>query len=299
MARSFDQRLQDAIFQWRQIQNLINDLDIRLVFTAHPTEAARRSILNKLGEVAKLLDQDLNPRQHERLAETVDLLWQTDELRLDRPEPLDEAMNALYYLDDLAKQTVPEVLNDFARELKRLNIDLPVTARPLTFGTWIGGDRDGNPNITPQVTEDAVVLQVGHAIRTTIAAMDRLRQMPDVRQSKVEAARIAIAVGVLETPDRLRAALLELGPMDGSAARARVTELENVHGKRRGWVWSNMDRSPLADALEHLAALADKTAKPLNGASLEAVATHYEEGGYEADLTLLRALAEEIGRAHV
>ena len=60
-------------------------------------------------------------------------LWQTDELRLDRPEPLDEAMNALYYLDDLAKHTVPEVLNDFARELKRLNIDLPVTARPLTF----------------------------------------------------------------------------------------------------------------------------------------------------------------------
>jgi phosphoenolpyruvate carboxylase len=150
---------------------------VRPVFTAHPTEAARRSILNKLGEVAKLLDQDLNPRQNERLAETVDLLWQTDELRLNRPEPLDEAMNALYYLDDLALNTVPEVLNDFARELKRLDIDLPVTARPLTFGTWIGGDRDGNPNITAQVTEDAIALQVAHAIRTTISAMDELRQM--------------------------------------------------------------------------------------------------------------------------
>ena len=86
-------------------------------------------------------------------------------------------MNALYYLDDLARNTVPEVLNDFARELKRLDIDVPVTARPLTFGTWIGGDRDGNPNITPQVTEDAVVLQVAHAIRTTIASMNELRQM--------------------------------------------------------------------------------------------------------------------------
>jgi phosphoenolpyruvate carboxylase len=124
-----------------------------------------------------LLDQDLNPRQNERLAETVDLLWQTDELRLNRPEPLDEAMNALYYLDDLALNTVPEVLNDFARELKRLDIDLPVSARPLTFGTWIGGDRDGNPNITAQVTEDAIALQVAHAIRTTISAMDELRQM--------------------------------------------------------------------------------------------------------------------------
>ena len=89
-------------------------------------------------------------------------------------------MNALYYLDDLARNTVPEVLNDFARELKRLDIDLPVQARPLTFGTWIGGDRDGNPNITAQVTEDAVILQVGHAIRTTIAAMDQLRQMLSV-----------------------------------------------------------------------------------------------------------------------
>ena len=163
-----------------ELEKWINDLDIRPVFTAHPTEAARRSILSKLGEIASLLDTPKTVTQDERLAETVDLLWQTDELRLDRPEPLDEAMNALYYLDDLATNTVPEVLNDFARELKRLDINLPVTARPLTFGTWIGGDRDGNPNITPEITEEAVVLQVGHAIRTTIAAMNRLRQMLSV-----------------------------------------------------------------------------------------------------------------------
>jgi phosphoenolpyruvate carboxylase len=167
-------------FTQQQLEQWISELMVRPVFTAHPTEAARRSILNKLGEVAKLLDQDLDPRQTERLAETVDLLWQTDELRLDRPEPLDEAMNALYYLDDLARNTVPEVLNDFARELKRLNVEVPVQARPLTFGTWIGGDRDGNPNITAQVTKDAVNLQVAHAIRTTIAAMDQLRQMLSV-----------------------------------------------------------------------------------------------------------------------
>lgn len=158
----------------------ISELDVRPVFTAHPTEAARRSVLGKLGEIASLLDTPASVTQDERLAETVDLLWQTDELRLDRPEPLDEAMNALYYLDDLATTTVPEVLNDFARELKRLGIELPVTSRPLTFGTWIGGDRDGNPNITPAITEDAVVLQVGHAIRTTIAAMNNLRQMLSV-----------------------------------------------------------------------------------------------------------------------
>jgi len=167
-------------FTHTDLEKWVSELQVRPVFTAHPTEAARRSILGKLSEISSLLDLPQSESQNERLAETIDLLWQTDELRLDRPEPLDEAMNALYYLDDLAKQTVPEVLNDFARELKRINVNLPVTARPLTFGTWIGGDRDGNPNITPQVTEDAVVIQVGHAIRTTIAAMDRLRQMLSV-----------------------------------------------------------------------------------------------------------------------
>ena len=172
------------------------------VFTAHPTEAARRSILGKLSEISNLLDLPNSDSKNERLAETVDLLWQTDELRLDRPEPLDEAMNALYYLDDLAKQTVPEVLNDFARELKRINIELPVTARPLTFGTWIGGDRDGNPNITPQITEDAVVLQVGHAIRTTIAAMDRLRQMLSV-STRITGATPELSASVEEDLKRI------------------------------------------------------------------------------------------------
>jgi phosphoenolpyruvate carboxylase len=167
-------------FSQEDLEQWVSELSVRPVFTAHPTEAARRSILNKLGEISRLLDLPKSVTNSQSLAEIVDLLWQTDELRVDRPEPLDEAMNALYYLDDLARTTVPEVLNEFAHHLKRLGVELPVTARPLTFGTWIGGDRDGNPNITPEITKAAVVLQVGHAIRTTIAAMDQLRQMLSV-----------------------------------------------------------------------------------------------------------------------
>ncbi|KGA20188.1 hypothetical protein GM50_2925 [freshwater metagenome] len=167
-------------FTQEDLEQWVRELSVRPVFTAHPTEAARRSILNKLGEISRLLDLPKSVTNTQSLAEIVDLLWQTDELRVDRPEPLDEAMNALYYLDDLARTTVPEVLNEFAHELKRLSVDLPVTAKPLTFGTWIGGDRDGNPNITPEITKAAVILQVGHAIRTTIAAMDQLRQMLSV-----------------------------------------------------------------------------------------------------------------------
>ena len=93
-----------------------------------------------------------------------------------RPEPLDEATNALYYLDDLFRLTIPEVLDDFAHELKRLGVTVSPTSRPLSFGTWIGGDRDGNPNITASVTTAAITLQTGHFIRAMSAALDQLRQ---------------------------------------------------------------------------------------------------------------------------
>ena len=163
-------------FTYADVQGWINEFSVRPVFTAHPTEASRRSVLSKLGTIAELLDDPATASRDRRLAETVDLLWQTDELRLGRPEPLDEATNALYYLDDLFANTVPEVLDDLARELERINVHVDPTSRPLSFGTWIGGDRDGNPHITPQVTKDAIVLQTGHFIRTMLGSLDQLRQ---------------------------------------------------------------------------------------------------------------------------
>ena len=159
-----------------EIQEWINNFSVRPVFTAHPTEAARRSVLSKMNSIADLLDQPVSVTRDRRLSEMVDLLWQTDELRLGQPEPLDEATNALFYLDDLFRMTIPEVLDDFARELERLNVTVAPTARPLSFGTWIGGDRDGNPNITPEVTKAAITLQVGHFIRVMAGSLDELRQ---------------------------------------------------------------------------------------------------------------------------
>jgi len=166
----------DGDFTQADLQQWMDEFSVRPVFTAHPTEAARRSVLAKLGTIADLLDDKKDATRERRLAEAVDLLWQTDELRLGRPEPLDEAVNALYYLDDLFAMTIPEVLDDFARELSRVGVKISPTSRPLSFGTWIGGDRDGNPNITAEVTRQAITLQIGHFIRGMLAALDELRK---------------------------------------------------------------------------------------------------------------------------
>ncbi|MFL6074010.1 MAG: phosphoenolpyruvate carboxylase [Mycobacteriales bacterium] len=148
-------------------------LEVRPVFTAHPTEANRRSILSKLRAIGDLLPTD-GRRKERRLAELIDLMWQTDELRVGRPHPADEARNAVYYLDELAADTVPEMLEDLADEVAEHGATLPVEATPITFGTWTGGDRDGNPYVTPRVTRDVLLIQHAHGIAALIAGVDRL-----------------------------------------------------------------------------------------------------------------------------
>lgn len=173
---NIEQSLNNKEFSLSDLQSWLSNFSVRPVFTAHPTEAARRSVLSKLTTISELLDQHESEIRNTRLAEAIDLIWQTDELRLGQPEPLDEAVNSLYYLDELFEFTVPEILDQFSKELKRIGIEIPITARPLTFGTWIGGDRDGNPFITAEVTKAAILLQNAHFTRTIIHLLDELRQ---------------------------------------------------------------------------------------------------------------------------
>ncbi len=173
---NIEKSLNNKEFSSADLQNWLSNFSVRPVFTAHPTEAARRSVLSKLTTISELLDQPEGEIRNTRLAEAIDLIWQTDELRLGQPEPLDEAVNSLYYLDELFEFTVPEILDQFNKELKRIGVEIPLTSRPLSFGTWIGGDRDGNPFITAEVTKAAILLQNAHFTRTIIHLLDELRQ---------------------------------------------------------------------------------------------------------------------------
>src|SRR6266550_4302863 len=180
-AFSAHSRLATVAQQVHQVGELADLLELRPVFTAHPTEAARRSVLWKLRQVARLLVERSTAattteaeRAERRIAEVIDAMWQTDELRQGKPEPLEEASSVLFYLDELYRQVVPDLLEDLDRQLARLGVALPLEARPLRFGNWVGGDRDGNPFITPEVTLEVLASQHERGIAALIRIVDGL-----------------------------------------------------------------------------------------------------------------------------
>jgi phosphoenolpyruvate carboxylase len=218
-----------------EVAALVARIAVRPVFTAHPTEAARRSILSKRRRVAELLEAQDDPRADRRLGEVIDLLWQTAELRLDRPEPLDEARNAAYYLDELMLHTVADVLEELADQLGSLGVELPAEARPLTFGSWIGGDRDGNPNVTPQVTHDVLVLQHGHALRDLAALLDDLTQDLSSSQQLVGASDellASIAADLAALPD-LDPRVMRINADEPYRLKGRCIQLKLAHTRDR------------------------------------------------------------------
>ncbi|NUS73647.1 MAG: phosphoenolpyruvate carboxylase [Corynebacteriales bacterium] len=189
-----------------QLEELLPSLLIRPVFTAHPTEAARRSVLTKLRLLANELDTPHSPRRQQRLAELVDILWQTDELRLERPEPLDEARNAVYYFVELYRQAVPDLIDELIRVLGDHNLHLPVTAHPLSFGSWIGGDRDGNPFVTPEVTRQVLRMAHEQGIQAAEHLVDTLIN------------ELSVSANVVQISDELEASI--------KSDLARLTELD-------------------------------------------------------------------------
>jgi phosphoenolpyruvate carboxylase len=170
------QAIQDAGVEPSTLKEVLARLVVRPVFTAHPTEAARRSTLDKLRDVAGLMEEEPSSRRTRRLEEVIELLWRTDELRVEAPEPLDEARNGVYYFEGLVAGALPDVLEKLRDAVATLGVSLDPTARPLQLGSWFGGDRDGNPYVTPETTKAVLELQAMHGIRAFSTMVDRLRR---------------------------------------------------------------------------------------------------------------------------
>jgi len=159
--------------------------------TAHPTEMMRRTLQRKYNAIAEALaglDRlDQTPLERQALIETlrreITAAWETEEMRRDRPSPLDEIRSALAVFEHTIWDAVPEYLRSLDRTLRAVTgAGLPLDAAPIRFGSWIGGDRDGNPAITPEVTRRACLASRWIAVTMytrDVAALAEDLSMPD------------------------------------------------------------------------------------------------------------------------
>jgi len=177
--RSTVDRIIEADLDQDLVDEVLARFEVRPVFTAHPTETARRSVLSKTNTLAQLIETRLETDNQDRLAsidrrsaELIDQIWQTDELRLEQPSVVDEARSALYYLVALAAEVLPVVSETFASQFDRLGAD-PGLA-PLRFGSWVGGDRDGNPGVSPETTLETLALQHDRGLTHLISLIEGL-----------------------------------------------------------------------------------------------------------------------------
>ncbi|PQJ68104.1 phosphoenolpyruvate carboxylase [Photobacterium angustum] len=145
----------------------VRELNIDLVLTAHPTEIARRTMIHKLVQINKCLSQlelsELSTSERARIEQRLEQLiaqaWHSDVIRQQRPTPIDEAKWGYAVIENSLWQAVPEFLRLFDEKLQQhLGEALPLDASPVTFSSWMGGDRDGNPFVTSNVTREVLSL---------------------------------------------------------------------------------------------------------------------------------------------
>jgi phosphoenolpyruvate carboxylase len=148
---------------------LLARITVMPVFTAHPTEVARRSVMSKRRRISTLLEQldripvpeaELEALEQEVIAE-ITALWQTDDVRMARPAVRDEVRMALDYFESSIFATLPVLYSEVAAALSSeygIETDLADLPRLIAFGSWIGGDRDGNPFVTPRATRIALAM---------------------------------------------------------------------------------------------------------------------------------------------
>ena len=244
-------RLLAAGISTDQLYESVTALRIELVLTAHPTEVSRRTLVEKYNRIAGLLSErdgtDLTPEEQDAvttaLRREIMTAWATNEIRERKPTPIDEVRGGLV----LFEQSLWDALPRYARELDRALIastgrSLPIDATPICFGSWIGGDRDGNPNVTPEITRQACLWHRWVAADLYVRELDALRG-----ELSLSAGSAALSAAVGGAPEPYRALLR------GVRARMAAT---------RAWLESSfqhhtdpgedvyLDAAPLAAALQ-------------------------------------------------
>ena len=180
----------EGLFKNKNISNSkiyeqAKNLDIGIVLTAHPTEVKRRTLIQKYASLIDLMEQrHLYKKYPSKIVEIdrklyteITIIWKTDELKRSKPSPLDEARWGLAVIEDSLWDTIPKVykrLNDIFR--KNLNKDLPRGFNPIQFGSWMGGDRDGNPNVTAEVTKKVILFSRWQAAKLYEKELTKLIQ---------------------------------------------------------------------------------------------------------------------------
>ena len=175
-------------------------LDIGIVLTAHPTEVKRRTLIQKYANLIELMEQrHLYKKYPSKILEIdrkiyteITVIWKTDELKRSKPSPLDEAKWGLAVIEDSLWDTIPKVykrLNDIFR--KNLGKDLPRGYNPIQFGSWMGGDRDGNPNVTADVTKKVILFSRWQAAKLYEKELTKLIQDLSMKECSLKIKKIA------------------------------------------------------------------------------------------------------------
>jgi phosphoenolpyruvate carboxylase len=197
-----------------QLHKSVTALRIELVLTAHPTEIARRTLVAKYNRIAALLGQrdrtDLTPAERDdvitALHREILAAWATKEIRDRKPTPVDEVRSGLVLFEQSLWDVLPAYLRDLDRALTAATgRGLPIDAAPIRFGSWIGGDRDGNPNVTPEVTRQACLLHRWVAADLYLREIDALRD-----ELSMSTANAALHAAAGEAPEPYRALLRDV-----------------------------------------------------------------------------------------
>ncbi|KAJ1282949.1 hypothetical protein BS78_03G090000 [Paspalum vaginatum] len=195
----FDKLIQSGVPS-EQLYDTVCKQEVEIVLTAHPTQINRRTLQYKHLRVAHLLEfngrPDLSHEDKETLIEDlvreITAIWQTDELRRHKPTPVDEARAGLHIVEQSLWKAVPHYLRRVSSALKKhTGSPLPLTCTPIKFGSWMGGDRDGNPNVTAKVTRDVSLLSRWMAIDLYIRELDSLSFELSIKRCNDKVASLA------------------------------------------------------------------------------------------------------------